>query len=189
MRRLPRTLWDTLGSRKLSGSSSWPSLSQARPFWDFTPLFWPRPAFPSSSDRSLSDSARISSMLQGNETAGRKWEAAVKPWGERKVLVLERFSTFGSGLWEPPPPPRSPSRPADPLPVSAAWCEPRPCGCWPGPCGVLRGACSSPARSWRGIRLLERTHTVAAQPWWTWSASTAQERSLRPLNIISNPVC
>lgn len=57
---LPKTLWDTLGSRKLRGSSPSPSLSHACPFFCLTFFFW---AFPSSSDRSLSESARISSIL------------------------------------------------------------------------------------------------------------------------------
>lgn len=38
-RILPNTLWETLGSRKLSGSSSSPSLSQARPFCDLPAFF------------------------------------------------------------------------------------------------------------------------------------------------------
>lgn len=61
---LPSTLWETLGSRKLSGSSSSPSLSQARPFCGLPAFFWALPAFPSSSDKSLSDSARMSSILE-----------------------------------------------------------------------------------------------------------------------------
>lgn len=97
----------------------------------------------------------------GQREGGWKWETAVKPWRGGKVLVLERFSTSGSGLWAPPPP-RSRSRPAAPLPVSAVWCEPRPCGCWPGLCGVLQGACSSPARNWRDIGRLEPT----VSGWW-----------------------
>lgn len=61
---LPSTLWETLGSRKLSGSSSSPSLSQAFPFCDLPAFFRVLPVFPSSSDKSLSDSARMSSILE-----------------------------------------------------------------------------------------------------------------------------
>lgn len=61
---LPSTLWETLESRKLSGSSSSPSLSQARPFCGLPAFFWALPPFPSSSDKSLSDSARMSSILE-----------------------------------------------------------------------------------------------------------------------------
>lgn len=61
---LPSTLCETLGSRKLSGSSSSPSLSHARPLCRLSTLFLALFAFPSSSDDSLSDSARMSSILE-----------------------------------------------------------------------------------------------------------------------------
>lgn len=79
---LPNTLCETLGSRKLSGSSSSPSLSQARPFCCLPAFFWAPRGFPSSSDKSLSDSARISSILKKQRAEGflffkgRRWANA-----------------------------------------------------------------------------------------------------------------
>lgn len=92
---LPSTLWETLGSRKLSGSSSAPSLSQARAFCGFPAFFWALRAFPSSSDKSLSDSARMSSILErrGVELYNRK---RVTAWGKSGLCVGEQWSTFGS---------------------------------------------------------------------------------------------
>lgn len=96
-RVLPRTLWETLGSRKLSGSSSSPSLSQALPFWTLPVFFW---AFPSSSDKSLSDSARMSSILK--QTKSLAWKKTLeKVWAKsgptaRTVLDLWPFALGAS---------------------------------------------------------------------------------------------
>lgn len=85
-RLLPRTLWETLGSRKLSGSSSPPSLSQARPFCDLPAFFWAL-LFPSSSDKSLSDSARISSILERMERLLTK--KSMRAWAKAELVFLQ----------------------------------------------------------------------------------------------------